>query len=368
MKNLFSAKRAPDYFLLVLVALLTLSGLVILASASSDLAKTKFNDAYYYIKHQIYFGLSLGVVGFTAACMLNYHLYKKIAFWLLIVSIILLALVFTHFGLTARNTNRWVAFGPISFQPAEIVKLTFVIYCAAWLAGKQRTRATDVKSGLIPFAIVSGIIGGLLILQPATSTVVILMTSILAMYFVSGAPIKYIAYLIGTGLVLLAIIIYITPYRLQRVMTYINQSADTQGSGYHINQALNAIGTGKMWGVGYGQSTSKLSYLPTPTDDSIFAVVAEEMGFVGASVLVILFGLLVLRLLYGAYHTRDTFGSLLLIGFACIIGIQAFVNMASISGIAPLTGVPLPFISYGGTALAIFLTMMGVCVNVSRNG
>lgn len=364
--SIFSAKRAPDYFLLALIALLVVFGLVILASASSELAKTKFNDAYYYLKHQIYFGVSLGIAGFIAAFLINYRSYKKIAFPLLIISIVLLVLVFTQFGLTARNTNRWVKLGPLSFQPAEIVKLTFVIYCAAWLAGGRGNRARDVKQGLLPFATISAIIAGLLVLQPATSTVVILMVSVLIMYFVSGAPWRHIAYLIFAGVAVLAILIYLTPYRLARVMTYLNNASDTQGAGYHVNQALIAIGTGRLWGVGYGQSASKISYLPTPIDDSIFAVTAEELGFVGASALVILFALLILRLFYLAHHTSDQFGKLLLIGFACIIGFQAFVNMAAISGIAPLTGVPLPFISYGGTAFAIFLTMMGVCLNVTR--
>jgi cell division protein FtsW len=149
-------------------------------------------------------------------------------------------------------------------------------------------------------------------------------------------------------------------------MTYINDGADTQGAGYHVNQALIAIGTGNIVGVGYGQSISKLSYLPTPIDDSIFAVASEEFGFIGSSTIVVLFALLVLRLLYLSHKTSDRFGSLLLVGFSCIIGFQAFVNMAAISGIIPLTGVPLPFISYGGTALAVFLTMMGISLNISR--
>ncbi|MEN9341853.1 MAG: stage sporulation protein cell division protein FtsW [Candidatus Parcubacteria bacterium] len=364
--NLFFARKAPDYFLLVLVLLLTIVGLVVLASASSDLGKVKFDDSAYYLKHQMSFGLSLGILGFIVGFFINYQHYRKIAFLLLILSIVVLALVFTDFGVLARNTNRWVQLGPLRFQPAEIVKLTFVIYCAAWLAGKRKNRVSDVKTGLVPFAIVSGIISGLLIFQPATSTVVILMLSVMAMYFASGAPIRYIFYLLGVGLVLLSIIIYTTPYRLQRIMTYINDGADTQGAGYHVNQALIAIGTGNIVGVGYGQSISKLSYLPTPIDDSIFAVASEEFGFIGSSTIVILFALLVLRLLYLSHKTSDRFGSLLLVGFSCIIGFQAFVNMAAISGIIPLTGVPLPFISYGGTALAVFLTMMGISLNVSR--
>lgn len=366
-RRLFRQAHAPDYTLMAIVAVLSLGGVALLASASSNLGAVKFHDGYYFLKHQVAYGLSLGVLGFFVASRLHYQHLKRIAFPLLIVSIILLVLVFTPLGLHARNTSRWIALGPFSFQPAEILKITYILYLAAWLSNVAMRRTKDFSQGFVPFLIVSGVISLLLVLQPATSTVAILLGSGLVVYFFSGAPWKYIAGCIGLGILALAILVAITPYRLRRVTSYIQGNADTRGSGYHVNQAQIAIGSGGVFGVGYGKSTTKISFLPTPADDSIFAVAGEELGFVGASVIVIFFATLVIRLYWLAFRCKDRFGQLLLIGFGTIIASQAFVNMASISGFIPLTGVPLPFISYGGTALAIFMTMMGIATNVSSN-
>ena len=365
--KLFHRRHAPDAVLSAILGLLVVGGLVVLASASSHLGTTQFGDAYYYLKHQIAFGLSLGLVGFFVASRLDYKIWKKLAFPLLLVSIGLLVAVFTPFGLEARNTNRWVALGPFSFQPAEILKITYILYLGAWLSGAKKIRTQSIKTGLIPYVIVSGIIAGLLFMQPATSTVMILLGSGLVVYFFSGVPFKYIAMIIGGGLLALTVLVAITPYRLQRITSYIDGNSDTQGSGYHVNQALIAIGSGGITGVGWGKSTTKVSLLPAPVDDSIFAIAAQELGFIGAGTIVVLFGALVMRLYLIAWKTKDAFGQLLLIGFGTVIAFQSLVNMMAISGLAPLTGVPLPFISYGGTALAIFMTMIGIASNVSAN-
>lgn len=336
-----------------------------LASASSDLGKTLFNNSYYYLEHQIEFGLTLGALGFAVGYFIPYQKFKKIAFPLLIISIACLALVFTKFGSTINETNRWLRLGPLSFQPAELMKLTYLIYLAAWLSNTKINRTKDLQSGFLPFALVSGLIAVLLLLQPATSTVFILLASGLAVYFVSGAPVKYILGIVAVGVVGVGMLILITPYRLARITGFLHQSSNTQGQNFQVNQALIAIGSGGPTGQGYGQSTTK-SILPDPIDDSIFAVVAEELGFVGAGVLIALFCMYTFRLYWLARRTGDRFGRLLLIGFGTVVALQAFVNMASISGIIPLTGVPLPFVSYGGTALAVFLTMSGIALNVSR--
>ncbi len=360
------AARNPDYFLLAIFVILLVFGLAMLASASSDMGKTLFNNSYYYLEHQIIYGLAIGAVGFFFAYRLDYQNFKKASFVMLLVSVMFLILVFTPLGTTVNSTNRWLRFGPLSFQPAELMKLTFIIYLAAWLSNTKFKRTTDFQSGLLPFALVSGIIGALLILQPATSTVAILLCAGLAVYFVSGAPWKYIALIVVSALLLVSLVIYATPYRRARIEGYLNKSANLQGQNYQVNQGLIAIGSGGLWGVGYGQSVTKASYLPTPIDDSIFAVIAEELGFIGASFLIVLFALLAFRMFWLARNMGDQFGRLLLIGFATVIALQAFVNMASISGVIPLTGVPLPFVSYGGTALAVFITMMGVSLNVSK--
>lgn len=361
-----SRSRAPDYFFMAIVFMLVVFGFVMLASASSNLGKTLFNDSYYYLKHQMLYGLSLGTAGFAVGYFMYYERWKKFALPLLLVSIASLALVFTRLGAAVNGTNRWLHLGPVSFQPAELVKLIYLIYLAAWLSNTKAKRATDFQGGLLPFLIVSGVIGILLILQPATSTVAILLGSGLVVYFVSGAPMKYIFGTIAIALVLVAGVIYVTPYRRARITGFLNPTADTQGQNYQVSQALIAIGSGGITGVGYGQSATKAGYLPAVIDDSIFAVVAEELGFIGAALLVVLFCLFTLRLFWLSRRVGDRFGKLLLIGFGTVIGLQAFVNMASISGIIPLTGVPLPFVSYGGTALAAFLTMAGISLNVSK--
>lgn len=356
----------PDYFLFAALVTLVIFGLAMLASASSNLGKTQFNDTYYYLKHQILYGLSFGIIGFLAGYFLYYQNFKKIAFILLLISLAALILVFTPLGLQARNTSRWLRLGPLSFQPAELMKLAFLVYLAAWLSNPKFKRVTDFRSGFIPFLIISGIIAGLLILQPATSTVAILLVSVLVVYFISGAPFRYIFLITFCALVAIGLVIYVTPYRRARILGFLDQTADTQGQNYQVNQSLIAIGSGGLTGVGYGQSATKTNYLPTPIDDSIFAVVAEELGFIGAGALIALFGAFTFRMFLLAKRTSDRFGRLLLTGFGMVIALQAFVNMASASGLIPLTGVPLPFISYGGTALAVFLTMSGVALNVSK--
>jgi cell division protein FtsW len=366
MPKTLHKSNPPDYFFMAIVFALLVFGFVMLSSASSNLGKTLFNNSYYYLEHQMLYGLTLGAAGFLAGYFVRYDHWKKLALSLLVVSIIFLALVFTHFGAAVNGTNRWLHFGPLSFQPAELVKLTYLIYLAAWLGNAKMKRATDLQSGLLPFLIVSGLIGVLLILQPATSTVAILLGSGLVVYFVSGAPIKYLLGTIAIVAVIIAGVIYVTPYRRARIIGFLNPTEDMQGKNYQVSQALIAIGSGGVTGVGYGQSASKTSALPAVIDDSIFAVVAEELGFVGAATLIVLFCLFTVRLFWLSKKTADEFGKFLLIGFGTVIALQAFVNMASISGVIPLTGVPLPFVSYGGTALAVFLTMSGIALNVSR--
>jgi len=359
--------RHPDFFLLGLIFILTVFGLVILASASSDLGKIKWNDSYYYLKHQISFGLLFGLLGFLVAYFIPYQKFKRVALVLLILNLAVVALVFTPLGVSAGGASRWIKFGSFTFQPAELLKISFVIYLASWLADLKSRRSKDFKRSFLPFLVVSTVVAGLLIFQPATSMVAILLAAAGIMYVLSGVEWKYIFSILSLGAVGLLLLIFFTPYRLERITSFFNKGSDSLGSNYHLNQALIAIGSGQLTGTGFGKSTAKTTYLPAVIDDSIFAVMAQELGFLGAASLVILFLLLTLRLFWLAVKTRDQFGKLILVGFAVIIAVQSLVNMGSISGILPLTGVPLPFISYGGTALAVFLTMSGVALNISKN-
>lgn len=366
--RLFRGKSGhhPDYLLLAVIFLLVVGGLAVLTSASSDLGKIKFNDSYYYLKHQFLYGLLPGLAGFLIAYFLPYRWYRKIALPLLLANLFLLTLVFTRLGVTTNGASRWLTVGSFTFQPAELLKISFILYIAAWFSNPTANRGKNITEGLLPFLIISALTAGLLLAQPATSVVVILLSAGFLIYFVSGAQWKHMAAIILATVGILALLIFATPYRLARVTSFLKPQGDSQGANYHLNQALIALGSGGIFGVGYGQSPSKVSALPEAVDDSIFAVVGQELGFVGAGLLLALFGLLTLRLFWLARSTRDNFGKLLLIGFGTIITFQAVVNIGAISGLLPLTGVPLPFISYGGTALAVFLTMAGISVNISR--
>lgn len=355
----------PDYLIVFCIAFLVIFGLVILASASSHLGKIKFNDSYYYLKHQLLFGFLVGLIGFVVGSKVYYRHHEKLAIFLLILSIAFLALVFTPLGLQAGGADRWLKIGPISFQPSELLKLTFIIYLAAWL-GNKFERRKDFWRGFVPFLVVCAVISILLLKQPTTGTVGILMATALIVYFASGAKMLYIFVTVLVGLVASAAVIYTTPYRLDRVVNFLNPETSPQGGGYHISQARIAIGSGGLWGVGYGQSTTKIKYLPEPMGDSVFAVIGEELGFVGSVSLMGAFILLVVRTLLLVRKAPDRFAKLLLVGFASLIAIQTFVNVGAISGLLPITGTPLPFISYGGTALAVFMTMGGIIVNVSK--
>ncbi|MDO8466734.1 MAG: putative lipid II flippase FtsW [bacterium] len=356
----------PDYIILLCLLFLVIFGLLALASASSNLGQAKFNDSFYYLKHQVFTGLIVGLAGFFLAYNIYYRRYQKFALILLLASIVLTALVFTPLGLKAGGAERWLQIGPITFQPAEFLKLTVIIYFAAWLAG-QSERSRSFWKGFFPFFIVLGAVAGLLLKQPTTTTVVIISVSALVLYFVSGAKLSYVGGVAVIGVLALAVAVAMTPYRFQRIANFLNPDASPLGGGYHINQAQMAIGAGEIFGVGYGQSTTKISYLPEPIGDSIFAVVAEELGFVGSVGLVSVFLLLVLRILLLARSVKDKFGKLVLVGFGTLISLQVFINIGAISGLLPLTGVPLPFISYGGTALAVFMTMGGIVANISKH-
>jgi len=363
----FIAKQA-DTIIIVICAILIVLGMAILASASSHIGAAQFGDAHHFIRQQFIFGFGVGIVAFFVAMFIPLKFLKKYSFALLLMSIVLLILVFTPLGADFGTANRWIDIAGIQFQPSEIIKLTFITYIAAWLTSKNKDRKKDFFEGLLPFMIISGIIGALLLAQPSTSVVVLLMLSALIVYFAGGIKLSFIAIMGFVGALVLAIMIAITPYRAARVMSFLNPDIDTRGSAFHVNQSMMMIGSGGLTGVGYGESTFKIFFLPEPAGDSIFAIIAEELGFIGSMFFIFLYFLLVFTGFMGSTKTRTDFGKLILIGFSSIIGIQTFMHIASVSGLTPMTGIPLPFISYGGTALIIFMAITGLMVNAFRNG
>lgn len=336
-----------------------------LASASSGLDKIEFNDSYYYLKHQIFYGLSIGLLGFFITANIYYRRWEKWALVLLILSIVLLVLVFSPLGFVSGGARRWIAFGNFSFQPSEIIKFTFLIYLAAWL-GKNKDRARSFFGGFLPLLFILFFIVVILLIQRSTSAAIITGLSAVAVYFISGARFRYILAIALLGFLILFLVIHFTPYRFERIKAFLDPQADPLGKSYQQNQTILSIGSGRLWGRGYGQSTTKIHYLPEPRGDSIFAVIAEELGFVGAAGLIIAFFLLVWRSFVIAEKNPDNFAKLLAISFGLVAGLQVFVHIAALTGLIPLTGIPLPFISYGGTALAVFLTMAGIITNISK--
>lgn len=358
-------RGSADYLVVVSLVLLILFGLVMLASASSHVGRVKHGDAGFYLKHQLASGLLPGAAGFAFAFFFWYRRYARLSVPLLLVSLGLLLLVFSPLGVTAGGAARWLSFGPVSFQPAELLKITFVLYLASWLA-RPKGRGRRFVQGLFPFLTVSGLIAGILLEQRSTSVALILLVTALILYFVSGAKISYVGGTILAAAVLLAVIVMATPYRRERVTNFLRPELAPEAGGFHLTQAKTAIGAGGLTGVGYGRSTTKISYLPEPIGDSIFAVIAEELGFAGVLFLIGLFCLLLGRIFILAFRVRDRFAHLLLVGFASLIAVQTLIHLGAITGLLPMTGVALPFISYGGTALTVFMTMVGIVVNISR--
>ncbi|MEI6288045.1 MAG: putative peptidoglycan glycosyltransferase FtsW [bacterium] len=357
----------PDWYLVCLFAILTLFGLAILSSAGVAVGLQRFNDGYWHVKHQIIFGLLPGLLLFVIFSRLNYYRLKSLAVPFLAVSIILLALVFMPgIGAGYGTAKSWINFFGYSLQPSEVVKLTFLIYLVSWLSSRKVQHLKDFNTGFLPFIFVLGIITLLIMLEPDMGTMSIIAATSLVVYFVAGGSWKHLSWLSVAGAFGIWMLIKMAPYRAQRLTIFLHPELEPLGIGYHINQALLAVGSGRLFGLGFGHSRQKFAYLPEVTGDSIFAIVSEEFGFFIATAFIILLVMIVLRVLKNALHCPDQFGRLLSIGIISWFIIQSFLNIGAIVAIVPLTGVPLPFISYGGTSLMMCLAAAGILVNISK--
>ncbi len=356
----------PDYILAVITFVLVIFGFIMIFSASSVISYTNTGTPYYFLWRQA-ISLVIGIAVWIACYLIDYHFWKNLALPLLILTIILLIAIFIP-GLrvcTESEVCRWVRIGPISLQPAEIAKLTFILYLAAWLE-KRGEYVRDFIHGFLPFVIVLGIITFLIMSEPDLGTMSVIVMTGISMFFVAGASLPYLAVggIFGCGI--LWFLIKTAPYRMERLMVFLDPSKDTQGIGYHINQALLAIGSGGILGLGFGQSRQKYNYLPHAEGDSIFAIIAEELGFIRTSLMIILFMILAWRGFKIARKAPDIFGRLVACGITSLLVFQALINISAMIGLLPLTGIPLPFISHGGTSLVISLAGIGILLNISR--
>lgn len=355
-----------DWKFLAVVISLLIFGLFILSSASFIAGEKKFGDPQYYLKDQLLKGVLIGIIGFIFFLKIPITIIKKYSFIFLIFSIGLLILVFfPKLGLSHSGSTRWLNLGSLTFQPGELLKLSFLIYLASWFESRHKD-LQKFDSGLLPFLIVTGIIGFLLLMQPNMGTFSIIALSAVAVYFTAGGKLRHLVIIGAIGITVFLIFIFLKPYGAERLRTFLNPRDDIRGAAYQINQALISIGVGGVSGVGISQSLAS-TYLPETIGDSIFAVLGEKLGLFGISFVLLLYFLFVILSLRIALKTDDQFSKLLTVGITSYILVQSFINIAAISGIIPLTGVPLPFFSYGSSAMVVNLASAGIIANISKN-
>lgn len=357
-------KGLDKIFLGLVLALLT-AGLFILSSASIGLIVKNKTPASNLILKQFF-------IAFFGMCLMfifskiNYKKWRNYSIIIFFCSLVLSFLVFIPpFGFYHGGASRWIYLGPIFFQPSEILKFGFILYLSSWLSSKQ-SAVSSFQYGLLPFMVMIGIVAGILILQPDIGTLGIIAISSGILFFIGGGRISQIGLIMILGLSLLFLLYFISPYLRDRVSVFLNPSLDPQGIGYQLRQSLIAAGSGKVFGKGFGMSTQKFNFLPEPTTDSIFSVFGEEFGFLGSVALLALYFLFLLRGFFISKNASDSFGRFLAAGFTLLIAVQALVNISALVGLIPLTGVPLVFISQGGTSLLIILAEMGIILNISR--
>ena len=360
----FHSPHIDRFFLLSTIAL-TVAGFVIFLSASLGLlAQNGASFGSVAVKQVI--SLFGGIVLFYLFSRLRYAWWRRTAFFVLIAAIgINLLLFIPSLAIYHGGASRWINIGFTTFQPSEFLKIAFIIYMAAWIHF-AKDRIKTFKWGILPYIVIMAVLGALLLVQSDTDTLVIIAFTGLVMLIIAGVPVKHIAL---AGLLLAALVggvIWFRPYALERIKVFLDPTANANGSGYQINQSLIAIGSGGAFGRGFGQSIQKFGYLPQPTDDSIFAVAAEEFGFAGTIVLIALYCCFAASAFRVGTRAADPFGGMLAIGIATLIIAESFLNMAAMLGLVPSSGVPLLFVSHGGTALIITLAAAGIVANVSK--
>ena len=366
--NTFKLRRKIDPSIPILTLVLSVFGLIMVLSSSQVQAlQTTHNAFYFFTRQLIAWIIGVGAFFYFLKTPLEPLYANRSRF--LIAAIVLLILVFLPIiGPKVAGVHRWVNIGFLRFQPSEVAKLLLTLYFAGWLSAKGKEIQSPVKT-LLPFICVLGLIVGLIMLQPDMGTALVIITIGMTVLFVANANLWQYISLILAGIFLLVLVIYAAPYRLQRLTSFINKGGSSQdklGNSYHSNQAQIAIGNGGLWGVGFGQGVSKYSFLPESHNDSIFAVIAEELGFVRSMLLLLAYFYLAWRGFLIARGANSRFVQLLATGITTAIFGQMLINIGGMLGVLPLTGVPLPLISYGGTSLIVTMAMLGLLSNISR--
>ncbi len=369
-RNNFKKLHKPtiDYWLLASTVILVVMGMIMLYSASTVESLERFGNTGHYLRSQVLQGVLIGGFMLYLCYRLDYHLWQKLLPVVVVGSLLLLALVkVPGVGFSAGGASRWINFGPFFLQPAELAKLAVVIYAAAWLSSRKN-HLHNFSAGILPMLAIVGLYAMLILWQPDFGTMIAMLGTVFVMVVASGVPWKWIMLLFGSGIGLLLLLIKFEPYRAERLFTFLNPGHDPQGAGYQINQALMAVGSGGWFGLGYGQSQQKHHYLPEVLGDSVFAVIAEELGFIRSLGIFAVFVFFFVRGFQIAGASVDMFGKLLATGLTSMIVLQVVINIGAIIGLLPLTGIPLPFFSYGSSALIVNLCAVGILLNISKQG
>lgn len=365
---MIQTKNRTDYVLVLYFLILMIFGFLVLSSAGVAVGIDSFGDPYFFIKRQLLYGFLPGFSLFFICAKLDYHFWKKNASLLFLSAIILLFLVLipgvgSNYG---TSSTSWFTLFGASFQPAELAKLALIIFLSALLAKKGK-QIEDFKFGFLATLGLTSIPIALILLQPDLGTAVILFGIVFLMLYFAKARSFHLSILLIMGILGVVGMTLLAPYRINRLMTFIHPELDQKGIGYQINQAFLAFGSGGWFGLGLGHSRQKFQYLPEVQADSIFAILAEEFGFIIAAGIIILIIMIVIRGFKNAKNAPDSFGKYMIAGIMAWFLIQSFLNIGAIVGLLPLTGVPLPFISHGGTALMINLAAVGIITNISKN-
>ena len=356
--------------LFITAAVLTLVGLLFLMSVSSVAGEETFGDAFYFLKRQLLFGLLPGLILAYLAYRIPLSFWKKAALALLILNLILLVLVFVPgFRLLENGAQRWLKIGPLSFQPSEFLKITILLFLASWLSSKSKHEINSFKKTILPFWVLIFLAGILVILEPATGNFVVIVASALVVLMVAGMTIRNLGISLALLAMIMALVVVSSPYRYERVLHFLNPSQDVSGLNktYQSRQSLISVGSGGLLGVGFGKSQQKYNYLPESYSDLIFAIWAEESGFIGVFGVILAFLFLAFLGLGIAKKSGDNFSAYLAVGLTSWIVGQAFLNMAVSCSLLPIIGLPLPFFSAGGSILLVTLLSVGLLLNIAKN-
>jgi cell division protein FtsW len=362
-----STVRQPDYWLLTIILIMVMFGTVMVFSSSFAIGvREEGGDGFYFLtRHLIY--LMVGLAGMLIAMSVDYHVWRKIALpgLLLVMALLAVMVIFPSLAPEVWGASRWIQVGPISIQPSEFAKLGLVLYLASWLASKG-PRVREFNYGLIPFSVLMGILVGLVMLQPDLGTSLLLTAIGLSMVLVAGANLLHLGTISIVGGAAFLTLALTESYRRDRILVFLNPDADLRNLGWQLAQAKLAIGSGGLFGVGLGASYQKFAWLPAAHHDAIFAVIAEELGLIGAGFVLMLFIMLAWRGYRVAMRAPDAFGSLVAVGIVTWMIVQASINIGGITTTIPFTGIPIPFISYGGSSLVVSLVAIGILLNISR--